>query len=117
MHLELVLVEHPEPPRESLHPHRRARLGHQRVEQGVRRLDVALRLRRRLRAELLGDAPEGPLEVRRELPGVVTAGTPCDAVSFEQHHDAVGRAENEERGRDPRDAGADDDDIRGAVGP
>ena len=98
VHLEMVPVEHAEPARESLDPHRRARLGDHRVEQTVRLFDIALRLGRPLQAELLRDVRQRALEVCRELPRVVAAGAPGDSIALEQHHE---RGRSSAGGRTP----------------
>ena len=68
----MLTVEHPHVAREPLDPHRGSRLADHDVEQSVRLLDRALRLGGRFPAKLDRDVRQRPLEVRGQLPGVVT---------------------------------------------
>ena len=90
---------------------RMPRVGDDAFEQRPGFVDVALRRHRELEAELRDQPVQRPLEVGDDLPGVVAGGAARDAIALDQQHAAIGVAQQEERGGDPGDAGADDRDV------
>ena len=111
----MVEREHPHVAGEAEDRGLELRLREQAVEELPGVEDVALRSERALDAVLRGEAAERPLEVRRELAGVVARCAACDAVGFEEQHAPVGVRQREERGRHPGDARADDRDVGAGV--
>ena len=88
-----------------------AGLGRPCARAAARPVDVALRRDRESKPNV-GDQPvERALEVADDLARVVAGRAARDAVALDQQHAAIGVAQQEERGRDARDAGADDRDV------